>query len=423
MKIIATGDWHIGHAFHGYDRTGEHLHFFAWLTRMLAEHRPDALLVAGDIYDNANPSAAAQSTFYEFLVEAHKTSPDTHFIITAGNHDSAARLEAPAPLMASHNIEVRGVLQRLPARDGQRGEIDLDSLLIPITSADGMQAVIAAVPFIRPDVVTGTYARGVRKLLEDITRHARRKYPDTTVVMMAHMYASGAEIAAQDHSERVYVGGQEEVSLSGWESAPDYFTCGHIHKRQRISGLPNARYTGSVLPMSFAEINYHHSVDLIEILAAHEPVVTHLEYTPQHRLKILSNAGLTRAKFKKLICTELPARGADGNLSSEFIYVALELNVDEITPDERRELETLVTERDAVLCAVRAVKNVDSLTSFSDERPAVTLDEIINRPAIDTLREAFISRHNEEPDDDILAMLDEIVKSVELNHLKENESD
>ena len=70
MKIIATSDWHLGNLFHGNDRLPEHKHFLKWLLEQIAEQKPDALLIAGDIFDNGNPSAAAQTVYYEFLADA-----------------------------------------------------------------------------------------------------------------------------------------------------------------------------------------------------------------------------------------------------------------------------------------------------------------------------------------------------------------
>ena len=67
MKIISTSDWHLGNLFHGNDRLPEHRHFLNWLLDQITTRQPDALLVAGDIFDNGNPSAAAQHAYYEFL--------------------------------------------------------------------------------------------------------------------------------------------------------------------------------------------------------------------------------------------------------------------------------------------------------------------------------------------------------------------
>ena len=112
MKIIATSDWHLGNLFHGNDRLEEHRDFLSWLLERLEEERPDALLVAGDVFDNGNPSAAAQEAYYEFLADATQRCPGMTIVITAGNHDSASRLEAPRALLSRHRVEIRGNVHR-----------------------------------------------------------------------------------------------------------------------------------------------------------------------------------------------------------------------------------------------------------------------------------------------------------------------
>ena len=85
MKIIATSDWHLGNLFHGNDRLPEHRHFLQWLLNQIVEQKPDALLVAGDVFDNGNPSAASQSTYYEFLADVTRNCPNIQIVITAGD--------------------------------------------------------------------------------------------------------------------------------------------------------------------------------------------------------------------------------------------------------------------------------------------------------------------------------------------------
>ena len=104
MKIFHTADWHLGNTFHGYDRTQEHRHFLDWLLDRLREQQPDALIVAGDIYDSPNPSAAAEELLYDFLLQATDAVQGLQVVLIAGNHDSAGRIDAPASLLTRHNI-------------------------------------------------------------------------------------------------------------------------------------------------------------------------------------------------------------------------------------------------------------------------------------------------------------------------------
>ena len=268
MKIICTSDWHLGNLFHGNDRLPEHRHFLSWLLARIKEQHPDALLIAGDIFDNGNPSAAAQSAYYEFLADATETCPDMNVVIIAGNHDSASRLEAPRALLTRHKVEIRGNIHRswVANEDGGNWVINYDDLMIPINGGDGSQAIVLTVPYLRSDVVqNANYSEGVNTILRELTAKAREKYRDSPLIMIAHMYAKGADIAKSDASEKIVIGGQEEVNMQGWVEHPDYFACGHIHKRQHIWNTDWAHYSGSVLPMSFAEKDYHHGVDMVTI--------------------------------------------------------------------------------------------------------------------------------------------------------------
>jgi len=412
MKIIATSDWHLGNLFHGNDRLPEHKHFLVWLLERLEEEQPDALLVAGDVFDNGNPSAAAQSAYYEFLADATKVCPDMQIVITAGNHDSANRLEAPRVLLARHRVEVRGNVHRVWNPETESWKTDMEDLMIPIVGKDGDRMVVLAVPYLRSDVVQNAcYSAGVNLFLRRLTERARELYPDCPLVMMAHMYAKGAEIATKDASEKIVVGGQEEVSLEEGEH-PDYLTCGHIHKRQRVWGTSWARYTGSVLPMSFAEKDYTHGVDLVR-LEQGKTSVEQKVYIPQHRLRVLpeDDAEMTPKKLAKLIHQQLKER-TDGTLSENFDYVVLKVKQEKVNNDDIKELEDLVNAKDAVLCKIQKIVPQLDLATISEGERLASIDDILNRNPMDTLREAFAIKHNEEMSERQEALLQDLLNGI-----------
>ena len=109
MKIIHTADWHLGQTFYGFDRSNEHAVFLDWMCSTIKERGATLLLVAGDVFDTPNPSAKAQKMFYSFLTRVTNENPDLQIIITAGNHDSAARIEAPSSMLNVFNVFVSGV--------------------------------------------------------------------------------------------------------------------------------------------------------------------------------------------------------------------------------------------------------------------------------------------------------------------------
>ena len=112
MRFLHTSDWHLGQTLHGFERVHEHQCFLDWLLQTLVAERVDALLIAGDVYDNANPSAASQKQLYRFLRQAKSAVPHLNIVIIAGNHDSPGRLEAPGPLLEEHEVSLVGNVLR-----------------------------------------------------------------------------------------------------------------------------------------------------------------------------------------------------------------------------------------------------------------------------------------------------------------------
>ncbi|MBQ2574679.1 MAG: exonuclease subunit SbcD [Bacteroidales bacterium] len=417
MKIITTSDWHLGNLFHGNDRLPEHKHFLAWLLNQIKEYQPDALLVAGDIFDNGNPSAAAQTAYYEFLAEATQICPQMHIIITAGNHDSASRLEAPRPMLTRHNVEVRGNIKHIWMLNENGGywQTDYDDLIIPIRSKDGDEIIVLAVPYLRNDVVQNSnYSDGVNNFLHNLTSRARELYPDRKTVMMAHMYAKGAEIATNDASEKIVIGGQEEVNMDGWSEHPEYFTCGHIHKRQHIWNTDWARYTGSILPMSFAEIDYKHGVDMITFNDSKHPRVDFIEYTPQHKLRVIpaDNSELKPSELKKIIKKELRDR-INGQLDDNFEYVVLKVKLDKVSNDEIKELEDIVGDKNAVLCKIQKIIPSINLSTITGTQNIQSINDILNRDPLDTLKETFFVKHKSEMSERQEAMLKDLLDNIQ----------
>ncbi len=266
IRILHTADWHLGQTFFGYDRTEEHEVFLNWLAEEIRQKEIDALIIAGDVFDVSNPSAASQSMYYQFIYRVTAENPYLQIVIVAGNHDSAARLEAPLPLLQAMRTEVRGVVRKL-----EGGEIDYDHLTVELKNRKGeVELLCMAVPFLRqgdyPAVQTegNPYAEGVRELYAQLLQRLwKRRTENQAILAIGHLQATGAEIAEKDYSERTVIGGLECVSPEAFSEQIAYTALGHIHKAQRVSGRENMRYAGSPIPMSFAEKHYHHGVVMV----------------------------------------------------------------------------------------------------------------------------------------------------------------
>ena len=266
IRILHTADWHLRQTFFGYDRMEEHEVFLNWLAEEIRQKEIDALIIAGDVFDVSNPSAASQSMYYQFIYRVTAENPYLQIVIVAGNHDSAARLEAPLPLLQAMRTEVRGVVRKL-----EGGEIDYDHLTVELKNRKGeVELLCMAVPFLRqgdyPAVQTegNPYAEGVRELYAQLLQRLwKRRTENQAILAIGHLQATGSEIAEKDYSERTVIGGLECVSPEAFSEQIAYTALGHIHKAQRVSGRENVRYAGSPIPMSFAEKHYHHGVVMV----------------------------------------------------------------------------------------------------------------------------------------------------------------
>ena len=145
MRLLHTADWHLGHHLHGHDRSYEQGCFLDWLTDLILARDIDGLLIAGDIFDTANPAAASWQLFYRFLARLRERVPHLNVIAIGGNHDSPSKLDAPHELLKAFELHLIGAI----SRDTQ-GALELERLIVPLKdSAGAIQAWCAAVPYLR----------------------------------------------------------------------------------------------------------------------------------------------------------------------------------------------------------------------------------------------------------------------------------
>lgn len=398
IKILATSDWHLGEYFHSSDRLKEQQHFLNWLKQQAATLQPDALLVAGDVFDNSNPSATAQETYYNFLSEITETCPDMTIVVIAGNHDSATRLTAPAALLKKHHIEVRGRVERTWMASADKPAegcwvFNTDSLIIPVLShSTGERAWIAALPYVRNSELgyDSSYPQNMRKLITQLmtSAHAKRK-ANEAVVMMAHFYATGADIA-HNSSENIIVGGLEQVNVADMDLRPTCLICGHIHKRQPIWNTSWARYTGSPLSMSFAEKSNKHGVDLLTIENGEmTDSPQFIEYLPQRKLIEIPEQGTLPLEDVIREIEKLPRKDCD--TPETMSYVAVKLKRQDIDLSSRKQIGEKLAKRHALFAKLQCIETIDIPLEAGTEKPAETsLEDIYQRNPLDAIIIGFI---------------------------------
>jgi DNA repair protein SbcD/Mre11 len=269
MRFLHTSDWHLGQTLHNFERSYEHQCFLDWLLDTIVSEQADALLVAGDIFDNANPSAASQKQLYRFLQQARLRAPHLNIIVIAGNHDSPGRLEAPGPLLEAQGAHVIGHILR-----DAGGQIDLDRLVIPLTDRAGaVKAWCLAIPFLRPGDVprvatedgADPYLAGIALLYRQALALAlAKRQPGQAVLAMGHCHMVDGQVS-HESERRIVIGGTEALPAGVFDSAIAYAALGHLHLAQRVGQKEHLRYCGSPIPLSFAEVAYQHQVLRIDL--------------------------------------------------------------------------------------------------------------------------------------------------------------
>ena len=262
MKILHTADWHIGKVLHKHSLQDELKLFFDWLLTTIEEESIDLLLVSGDIFDLANPSASDRALYYGFLKQliSHKLK----IIITGGNHDAVGLLNAPKEILASLDITVIG---------GATENIE-DELIHFTNENDDPELIVAAVPFLRDKDLrdkktdaqhksrTDAIRAGILNHYRTLYTISKERHPNTPVIAMGHLFAVGAEVSESERD--IHVGNAAAVEdrvFAGF----DYVALGHIHKPQRVANNDKVRYSGSPIALSFSERSDNKCILILEL--------------------------------------------------------------------------------------------------------------------------------------------------------------
>lgn len=288
-RVLHTADWHLGKTLGDLDRTEEHCLFLKALFDLITTHAVDVLLVAGDVFDSANPPQSAIGLYFDFLTRVYHHT-NCRVVVTAGNHDSPAHIDAPRQALHALRVHVVGAM---PA--------DAAQVLIPLPSADAPSLVIAAVPFLRDrDLRTGQIgqsAADIQSALRDGLRDVYARVAEAAnvwkergvpVIALGHLTVLGARTS--DSERDIHVGGLGSVAVDVFPASFDYVALGHLHRPQSIGGTAHVRYAGSPLPLSFSESSDSKEVRLLDFAGG----------------ALVSNTGLSLAASRSLVQLVIP---------------------------------------------------------------------------------------------------------------------
>ncbi|PCJ19544.1 MAG: hypothetical protein COB02_07300 [Candidatus Cloacimonadota bacterium] len=257
MKIIHTSDWHLGQRFHHLSRHEEHQDFLNYLFDYINKNKVDILIVAGDIFDTANPNREAEKLYYNFLKDIVLLN-FCKVIIIGGNHDSASHLNAPKILLQSLNIHIYGELSE-----------KLEDMILDCST--NQQALhIACIPFlkdsdIRKESSDDSYhaiEKKVRSGITNIYKKTSELMPNNSInIATGHLFALGSQLGDSERS--IHVGNLGAISQEDIKQGFDYIALGHLHKPQSLKN--NVHYCGSPIALSFSEAKQEKEITILDI--------------------------------------------------------------------------------------------------------------------------------------------------------------
>lgn len=374
MKIIHLADLHIGKRVNEFSMIDDQKYILNQILEIIDKEKPDALIIAGDVYDKQVPSIEAVELLDSFISDISKRKTTT-FIIS-GNHDSAERLAFGSSLMAMGKIYISPVYN---------GKISKYTLKDDFGSAN-----FYLLPFVKPSHVKRffpyekieSYTDAIKVVVDNLKL-------DTSEIniLIAHQFVTGA---SRTESEEISVGGLDNVDASVFEDF-DYVALGHIHRPQKI-GIERIRYCGTPLKYSFSEVNDTKSVSIIEINSKEDFNLRMISLIPKRDMRKI------RGTYE-----ELTTKNSYENTNTDdYIHVTLtdEFNV-----------------ADAIQKLRVIYKNIMKLeydNMRTRESRKINLDDMVieNKNPLEIFSEFYKLQNNKEMDDEQKEIIKKIMEEV-----------
>lgn len=266
MKLIHLSDLHLGKRLNDFSLGEDQEDILNQILGIVEAEAPDAVVIAGDVYDKAIPSVEAVGLFDEFLVRLAKLN--TQIFVISGNHDSPERIAFGNRLLDAAGLHLSPVYS---------GRVE------PITLEDAFGPVhFYLLPFVKPlhvrrfypDDPTDTYTQALSAAVEHMDIDERQRN-----ILVTHQFVTGA---ARSDSEELCVGGADNVNSAVFQVF-DYVALGHIHSPQHC-GSEKVRYCGTPLKYSFSEVKDQKSVTVAELKEKGNLTIRTVPLKPLHEL-------------------------------------------------------------------------------------------------------------------------------------------
>lgn len=378
MKLLHTSDWHLGRIFNQHSLLDDQAHVLSQIIEQAREHRVDAVIVAGDIYDRALPPTDAvkllDQTLNTFIHEL-----DIPVIMISGNHDGAQRLGFAANLLKQSGLHLFTSFADL-----------FNPVVLPSTFG---QLVIWGIPYCDPESVNDffnvkvTDHQGAQEHVTNLLKqHIAEHFSENCAhVVVSHSFIAGASTS---ESERpLSIGGAECVDADLFKDFA-YTALGHLHQAQ-YKGYPHIRYSGSPLKYSFSEVNQKKSTTLVTFQADRSCEFTLLPLQPRHDVRVIEG------RFDDIL-----AAGAEDPQRHDYVHIT-------------------ITDKEAILDPLARLRNAyPNILSFSKatlERKHNSREqtrEQLARPHLDIIADFYKNMKGETLNDEQRQLLAELLDKM-----------
>lgn len=374
MKFIHLSDLHLGKRVNGFSMLEDQKYILTEIINIIDTEKPNAVIIAGDVYDKSVPPAEAVEMLDEFLVCLAKRN--LQVFIISGNHDSPERLAFGNRLIDVSGIHISPVYN---------GEVK------PISLQDEYGIVnIYMLPFIKPvnvrryfpDEDIATYTDAMRLAVNQMNIDTSNRN-----ILITHQFVTGA---LRSDSEDISVGGSDNIDVSVFECF-DYTALGHIHRPQNI-GSERVRYCGTPLKYSFSEAKHKKSVTIIELHAKDDFSVRTVPLTPIHDMAVLKGtyADITNKSYYE-------------NTSWQEDYVHITLTDEDDIPDAIGKLRTIYHN-------LMEIKYDNKRTQYNAEINGT--DTVKNKTPLELFKEFYELQNNSPMSAEQISYMQNLIENV-----------
>ncbi len=259
MRLLHTSDWHVGKAIRGRSRIAEHEAVLAEIAQIAVDRAVDLVVVAGDQFETAAPTAEAEGVVYRALLALAEVAP---VVVIAGNHDNARRLLAVGPLLELGRVIVATEIRR-PDEGGVRSlDIDGTPVQIALLPFQSQRSIVRADQLMELEGYQQAqeYAARMQKIVRALCAPFSA---DSVNLVVAHAFVKGGELGGGERSAHLVE--EYGIAAADFPATASYVALGHLHRPQRIAGATTMAYAGSPLQLDFGEAAQPKSVNIVEV--------------------------------------------------------------------------------------------------------------------------------------------------------------